>query len=672
MIGLAAGPVQQTLAQSQSNSQPDSHPEALEKTPPTPSPQQRLEDARTTLKNPEATPDERRAAAGVLLASDEPGTRALLHREVVEDDPPGGRRAIAEAVASLDSPPMSLEPALASVVADASAEDLAWLLPALRAYQSRATVASVIALLRRDPPLPDASLKDVFRTLADETGQTLPERPGPWLTWWTTHEIDRPADWYRMIAAAQARRARTSAGDRDRLASDVERLYREVHALTPVGERSPLIADLIRSDRRLLASIGFDLARRALLNARPLGPEVVEGAASRLQDSDVLVRREAANLLDRIDPPDIGPRASVALRTETDPETAAALLRMISRQPEAGANQATVLWAEAPGLARPAALSAAVALLAKGYLKDPAAIDEIERVALSEIDSGAPSVSGVRFLAATGHIDRCVDLLVSDNREVALVAADAIGASPALYSRLLAAARSHPDLYPAAANAIRTQIPTAGGLETLLSLPAPSEEDRLRAAARIAGALPPAELLQAATTIKDRTLLCACLAHVASSEYMSRPDDGPARQQLLTMLLQARLDEQDPEAVLQALASIQDQVETTPFASERAAALLRLGRIADAEQAVGAADVPASVWLDALSDSVTQPFAAELAEALGARFRDRLTEEQRLRLDRIVTSIAPAPPDAESATEAGADDSPAPPRGPSAVTETDR
>lgn len=652
MIGLGFPRIEPTLAQTDGNAQAPS--------PATPAPQPARGNPRATLEDPNASPDDRRAAASELLASNDPATRAMLHREVVDDNPKGVRRAIAEAVAALDTPPAFIEPALASCTDKATPEELVWLLPALRGFQSHATVASVVSLLRRVPPLPDATLGDVFTTLTAQTGQTLPRRPGPWLEWWMAHENDPPADWYRAIAAAQARRARVDAQDRDRLASDVERLYREVHALTPVGERSPMIADLIRSDRRLLASIGFDLARRALLNARPLGPEVVDAAAARLSDHDVTVRRDAANLLDRIDPPDIGPRAAEALRTETDPETAAALLRIISRQPEAGANQATVHWAQTPGPARAPALSAGVALHAKGYLTDPASVAEIQRVALAEIDAGNPTVAGVRFLAATGHVDRLVGLLESDNREVALVAADAIAASPELYPRLIVAARTHPDLYASAATAIRANLPTAKGLRALLSLPAPSDDDRLRAAALVATALQPADLLDVAGEMKDPALLSACLSHVATIEFMSRPDDAPARRRLLLLLLQTRLAQHNPEGVLQALSAIQDQVDTSPYASQRVAALLRLGRIDDAEKAPGAADVSASVWLDALADSVTQPFAATLAERIRSRFKDRLTDEQAHRLDQLVATIATPPPDPGSSPDAALDSPPSP------------
>jgi hypothetical protein len=159
-------------------------------------------------------------------------------------------------------------------------------------------------------------------------------------------------------------------------------------------------------------------------------------------------------------------------------------------------------------------------------------------------------------------------------------------------------------------------------------------------------------LLGAARSIESLPLRLAALAHVASPDFMTNPRDDDARRELLALLLDARLDADDPDGVLQVLGALQNDIETAPFAPQRVASLLRLGRIDDAAQVDGVEDVPPATWLAALDVCRDQPFAAQLAGAIRERFGASLTDEQRLRLEKFEPSVEPA---ASSDGETGAE-----------------
>ena len=103
LIGPVGPSVQQTRAQTT--------PPAAEDAPDEPG-LARLRAARLTLQNPSAPAEERRDAGALLLASDDPAIRAMLHRAILDDSPPGARRAIAEAAAAMPATPRFIAPAL--------------------------------------------------------------------------------------------------------------------------------------------------------------------------------------------------------------------------------------------------------------------------------------------------------------------------------------------------------------------------------------------------------------------------------------------------------------------------------------------------------------------------------------------------------------------------------
>ncbi len=621
----------------------------------------RLRAAKLTLENPAAPEDERTRAAALLLLADDPEIRDLLRRALLRDQPQGVRAAVALAASGPEQNPEFLAQALGIALARAQPGELPTLLPAFRTLRSPEAVGSVIGLLKRDPPPPSEALETVFDTLRHQTARTdLPDAVGPWLAWWETHADDTPAEWYESLADAQARRIRETEAHRDLLVADVERLYRQLHALTPLGERSPLIAELIRDERPLLARIGFELAHRTLLNARTLGPGVVDAAKARIDDPDVRVRREAASLLDRVDPEGAGEVAAGALHDEQDPTVAAALLRILSRRPQPGTGGIIAEWAARPGPAHAPAIAAAYALRNAGLLGSPELRGRIADSVRAEIEAGQPSVAGVRFLAAEGDTTSLPPLLDAENREIAGAVAEALALSPDHLDVLLHAARTHPDLHDAAAQAIGRHRPTAGGVREVLDLPAPTPSEKRRAVVRLAPELAPPELLDAARIVEDPELRGQMMAHVASPAFMSEPDHPEARRTLLRMLLLDLLRVGAPEAVLQTLDALGEVVETDAFAELRVGALLRLGRIGEGADAAGDEGASPDVWLDALRASMDRSFAPELAQSIRERFGDRLTDTQRARLEAIEEELsAAAPASADPVGEADLDDAPA-------------
>lgn len=644
LIGPGSPHVQPTCAQNGAEASETSHDEPDVT---------RLRAARLTLQNPGAPLEERRDAASLLLDSDDPSIRAMLHRAVLDDAPPGARRAIAEAAGAMDATPQFIAPVMSVVLERAHEREIGLLLPVFATLDTQDAVNAVVGLLRRDPPLDGTLLDQTISTLARQTAREDLTTPAQWLNWWDTHRADSPDQWYRALARARAERNRALEDDRRRLGAEVERLYRQLHALTPVGERSPMIAELIRSDQAVNVRIGFELAHRTLLNARSLGPEVVAAGIARLRDADAAMRREASRLLDRMDPPDVGPRVAEALRTEDDPEAAAAMLRIIARQPQPDLGEAVTRWASEPGPARDPALGAGAALLASGNLPDRGRRARLEAAAREAVESGQASVASLRFLAGVGRTDLCVPLLASPSREIVVAAGEALAPSPEHLGALIEAARGNAELFPSASRALQDHDATGEGLDTLLSLPAPNNgAEMAESVSQLARRLSPGELLGAARTIDSVPLRLAALAHVASPDFMTNPRDDDARRELLALLLDARLDADDPDGVLQALGALQNDIETAPFASQRVAALLRLGRIDDAEQVDGVEDVPPATWLAALDVCRDQPFAAQLAGAILDRFGATLTDEQLRRLEEFEPSVEPA---ASSEGETGAE-----------------
>lgn len=601
---------------------------------PEPPPSQALSSQASSLQ-------QKREAAAALLKLDDTPSRALLHRCMLTDNPPGSRRAVAEAIVTLETPPHSIEPSLAAAIDEASDESLGWLLPAAACFRGRTTFAAVVGVLDRQPPPETTSL--ACQTLTAQTGVRC-ENAAQWLEWAAATESWTDARWFRTVADAHATATRDAQRRTLELESDLDRLYRQVHALTPVEERSALIASLIRSPRPLLSTIGFDLAKRALLNARPLGSDVVVAAQERLNDPRDQVRRDAANLIDRIDLPGVGPDAAEALQIEPDPEVAAALLRILARQPAPGVSRQIVEWAEQDGPPHQPALDAASAAIRAGTMDDPELIRRVTAVASAEIAAGNPSVSAVRALDAAGLADEAAALLFADDREIAQATAEALVGSPDQFSRLLAAARSHADLFDAAAATIRLLRPNTAGLQTLLALPAPSDEHRRAALARVATALPPTDLLDTARTIDDLAMREACLSHVATPDYSSAPDHATQRRELLRLLLQTRLDRGNADGVLATLAAL--NLIPNPAPDIHANALLRLARTEEAREIALTNDLPASFWFDALDAQPPDPAAITLI--LAGDYADALNAEQRQRLDDLEKALADAATDQDN------------------------
>jgi hypothetical protein len=244
-------------------------------------------------------------------------------------------------------------------------------------------------------------------------------------------------------------------------------------------------------------------------------------------------------------------------------------------------------------------------------------------------------------------------MLGSTNREIVIAAGEALSQNPAHLAPLVDAARSNPDLFAPASRALGAHDATADGLATLLTLPAPDNgADLADAVSRMARRLAPDQLLLAARAIERRPLRVAALAHVPTPDFMTNPVEADARRELLELLLGTRLDADEPEAALQILTALQDDIETAPFARQRVAALLRLGRIDDASGIDGVETVPAEVWLDALSACRAEPFAGELARAIRERFADRLTEEEARRLEEAAAPLDPPAADRSGARDA--------------------
>src|SRR5262249_22903884 len=153
-----------------------------------------------------------------------------------------------------------------------------------------------------------------------------------------------PREWYEGLTNSLGDQA---AANERRTSDVVRRLtdsYRRLHALMPETERSSFIAELIASDSTELCLLGFDLAKRALLNARTLDARVGDAAIRKLADRSPTARAEAASLISRLDQPHAGSALAIALSAEQDPVAAAAMLRALAREPVPRAVEDTLRW----------------------------------------------------------------------------------------------------------------------------------------------------------------------------------------------------------------------------------------------------------------------------------------------------------------------------------------
>lgn len=579
--------------------------------------------------------------ARTLLAQRDADALARLATGLADDHPPGFRVAIAQTLSDMPPVPPEIAPALATAIQASGPGDLPVLLSAARWTGDRAVVGAVVELLRRDSPALRASAMSTLRT---QTGDAVvTEDPAGWIDWWNRARTGTDGAWWRMIAINRAAANRAVASRLSATEQRMRRLFLEAQAKLSEEQRSAFVAELLASTDARDQAMGLDFAERALLNARTLGAAEVRGAATILQSPNVEVRGRAAALLDRSDPPSLGPEVRTALRAESVPEVAAALLRLVGRRGWCDAEQDVLRWLrKGPGPAYAAALDAGAALLENGCFKTVVDRDELAQHALATVlgpglTLASPAVA--RICAELEITWALRQLLASPVEEVARISAESLTTDAASTDLIVAAARSREGLFGAAAAAIAAHDPTAEGMATLVSLPADDAASAV-GVGLVARAMNPSDLIGALSELPTPELRIAALEPALASIPGESPPD-PVWTRLRMALADALIELARPEAALTALGTATNASAATE--SRRCMLLVWLGRL---DEALVISSATVEDWMAGFERSHASPHAAVTARTMESTFAADLTPEMQERINALLAGAAeidPAP-----------------------------
>lgn len=616
--------------------------------------------------------DRERAAADLVALASGAGARDTI-AALLDDSPnpptekteqPAGASVMLRAIARTPEAPPELLPVLAALAAKADPRALAEVLPA---FGSIRTVDSARALLAiataaRTEPVRAGAFSALYRlTGRDDFGRDT--------AGWKAY-LDEAAGWAETrwrdeLARNLAARADRLADARRTTAATLTEALRKLHLATAPEERSTLLVSMLTDPVPEVRAVAFELVSRELSAARRLDPVVGETMLSLLRDPSPQVRENAAVLVKQIAPAGVLAAVMGALRAETDPSAAAAMLQAAARSPIPDLLEPALRWLESGTVAVGAATDAAWSLSRAGMLNDAASRSRV-LAALRAMPVRELTGPGCQLVASLGDdSDRrsLAVLLESDAPALKVATADALVLYPEFLDNILAAAATEPQLLDTAARGVMMERPTAAGFRAIARLPASTDDSRRRSLLSIAAGMPGPELLEVARSYSnDLPFRESLLAVLASPERIlserADPEKYKAIGEGLILLAETRLALDRPDsavAALDTLATLDPALDGVRTASLRAMAMLCLNRIEDAQLL----NAPASVWLDALDRCMDRPYAAAIAAALSRRFAGALSPEETLRLDGLVAML---PEEPEVDTEAEFIGPPAPDR----------
>ena len=544
-------------------------------------------------------------------------------------------------------------------------------LAALGTYRTRQAAAALVVALS-DPD--DTIRTQAYASLERLTGHDgFAREPRVWQQWLSNVLEKSEQAWSEELL-----RARMTQVDRlrSRLARDDQVLveaWRKVHLLTPIDERSDLLAELLQSDLPVLQNLGFELLNREISESRTLKPIVAQAAIGLLKHTDPHVRARAAILLHRLAPASAQEPVYAALNTESDPEAAQALLLAATRWPSMLGRGPILRWLAGPVDVRLRAAGLAWELLRSKQLVDQADRAQVLKGVRSIPDSQL-TTPACRILATLGQqedLARLQTLLKAEEPAVRTMAADALALRKDQVDILLAHATNDPTLYESTARAVQTHLHDASGYAELAALPAPSPQVRDRVLSRFAALLPTKELVRLAKLAGDPAEAIHLLVPLTAKERLADPAQTAARTEGLIMLAQMQLEMGNPSDGLNALSllpnaqpasgtpSTSTQGTTPPpdpdpdattetqkthdlSAKERKRIndlrvifLIWLNRL-DQAQAI---DASPDAWLTGLEHIRKESYAQPIANAFKARFDKRLTKPEQERFAAIQASL---------------------------------
>ncbi|TVQ75877.1 MAG: hypothetical protein EA380_09855 [Phycisphaeraceae bacterium] len=454
-----------------------------------------------------------------------------------------------------------------------------------------------------------------------------------WRGWWADRQTMPAGDWNAMIALHHARLNEQLQRERVQTNERMFSLYRQLYGLLPEGERDTMLADLIRSRDGVWRDLGLDLARRALLSARALGPGTLEAITALTESRTDTVRLQSVELLDRADPRGFSARAGTLLMSERSPLVAAALLRGVARSPREGMERILAEWVASQTEATSPAIEASLAMVEAEMWRDEGALDDVVSVVLGRIPERIQP-PGVRLLAVTGRMDELRILLQSERAGVAEATAQALAEDAESLEAILEAARKRPTLFLAASAALGHHNRTARGVERLLALPSGNDGERERGVRALVDVLPAQELVRAVRFAHDDAERAQWLARVATTEFADRADEETTAR-ALTLLARARLALDDVEGAQRALEMLPAGLGMEHAGAEWFETKLRRGEIEEAFRIADEADMHASACLRAVERLSDAEKTLRAVTLLRERFGDELSLAEEARVGAL-------------------------------------
>jgi len=614
--GLACGP-----APAQQGEEPPPAPDAATATTAEPSP---------ALLQTDASPEARRESASDLARAGELGP---LRRAILGDAPAGAAEA------------------------------------AIDALREAADRDAIRALLRAHAACLEADREDraaaVARAITAVSGRPFGgAATEPWRAWWSDAEWLPEAAWQAQLT--EAFRDRWAEEQRERRALEAESagLYRRLHSRLEPAERTALLEEMLRSERRGTRLAGLRLIEQSLLNGRPVAPEIGPPLALSLASDSAESRRLAAELALRVAPEAAQSEAAAALRDETDERAATRLMELLlAGAPDAPAAEAAEPWLRREGPAG----DAAARLIATAIRAGRSPGEGFENRVRSAVDArlerapSAPIVALLGLLAPDAG-ERAAAILERAEGAAAAECARVVASGPGGIGRLRALARSRPGAREAVASGLAQAGAGLDAYRLLLSLPGGGTA-RTLALEGVWRTLSDEEALVAARETPSPSLRATLLR-----ERLERQDGSPDGSQagatrggMAALLAESLALSGDPQAALELLTEARAAIEEAdPGAVGAIGAVAIEAALAETGAHPAHASVAPGVWAAAIETLASRRpgTARRLAEDAELRAHIRTSPEAEAALTAGLAAAMGV--DGEGSPSVSADQEPAP------------
>jgi len=569
----AAAAATLALAQPETDPTPDPQTDPNADTPPA----EQTENAEPVIQlvppllAPDATPDERRASASKLVSERRLAPlRSALSGEAGDEAAAAAHEAVAQSSSAeligLLVDLINAEPSSAGACIDT-----------LERTSGRDALRALARLLQTTDADP-ARRARVAGALERRTGVRCdPNDPAPWLDWWSQAEWLPEAEWQSAIAAAFRARWLDAAQDRDAYAARTEGLYRRLYSQLPPESRTALLTEILSTHNGPLRLLGLELIERSLLNGRPIDAALAKPTADALRDADPRARTLAARSLARFAPGTSRAAALAALRQETSPEAAGAILDLLAAsEPDETSAERALAWLSPSTDATDAAARLITRALDASHNPGNGFDHNVREQAFALIETN-PTPALVELLAAVGRDaegDRIAALLPEAPPPLASACVRALVKLPGGYARLSEVADLHPDIRPSLAELLSRHASDLGAYRFVQRLGGLEFEAQRAALTRIWASLPPASLLPAARETSSPALRASLLRGSLQGEGVELPAD--TRRPLILLYAETLSLAGAPEQSLEAIGLLPPDQQAAHGAELASLALGRL------------------------------------------------------------------------------------------------